>query len=278
MSRVMHTWSLTCAAAALLVFNTFAAAQTSTAQQTATAPAQLAATENAGQALMEARKSLNAVLNTPAPNKAAFDALNEIKSHYMELEKAYSARGDWQTPFAALNQRIAELVDGPTATGTAPTSTATTGATGTSGTMATARLDPAALNHLQAFRKALNAFSQAMGGGSASPSSATPGATGTTGTTATSGASSSSTSVASTAAPPAAGTDTHPHTGTATAGTAPATAGADPHVAEMARLIALALSSTATSAGADTVCVDRKTLQDLHTHITQMQAGRKPQD
>jgi hypothetical protein len=41
----------------------------------------------------------------------------------------------------------------------------------------------------------------------------------------------------------------------------------DAHIAELARLIGVALSSTATAAGADVVCVDRKTLQDIQMHI-----------
>jgi hypothetical protein len=288
----MHTLSLPCVAAALMTFSTPAHAQTSTAQTT-TATAQTAApqnAQNAGQALMDARKALNAVLNTPAPNQVLFEKLNEIKTHYLELEKAYSSRGDWQTHYAAIVQRVSDLTDGATSTGTSSTSTATTGATGTSGTTAPAKLDASAINNLQAFRKALNDFSVAMGGSGSASATATmspsgkttvttgvAGATGTTGTTTTATSSSSgttsSTSVSgSVATPPAA---TPQQTVTAQSGVSAGDQPVDAQFAAVNALIAQMVSSTAMSASAETICVDRKMLQDLQAKLAQLQQSVK---
>lgn len=279
MTRVIHTVSVPCAVAAMLMMSVPAFSQAS-ANQPTPARAQAAPGQNAGQALMDARKALNAVLNTPAPDQQLFEKLSSIKTHYLELETAYSARGDWQSHYAAINQTLSELLGAPTATGTASSSTATTGATGTSGTTAPAKLDANAINNLQAFRKALNDFSLAMGSTSGSspsaaptnpPPSATAGATGTTGSSTT--VTTATGTTGTTANPPATSASAAPATPSE-----PAAASVDPHVAEIARLIGIALSPSATTAAnADTICVDRKTLQEIQMHVMQLQAGKKPQ-
>lgn len=302
MSPLMHTLPLTCAAAALLVCSAPVQAQTSTAQQTAIAATQVMTPQNAGQALMDARKSLNAVLNAPAPNKDIFEKLNAIKVEYLALERAYSSRGDWQTHHAAILKHVSELIDGPTATGTASTSTAITGATGTSGKMAPAKLDISAINNLQGFRKALAGFSTAMGGTTSQP----PAATATATATVTQPAAAAPIPPAATVTPPAPAAPVPPAPVTPPAAATPTppvmvtppltpppaippltppvppaatvqatittvtTAAPDANVEEMARLIALALSSDAAASSADIVCVERKMLQDIQTRIAQL--------
>jgi hypothetical protein len=252
MSHSLRVRPLRLAAAALLLSSSPLIAQSTTPAPPAQPPAAAdTRAPNPAEALMNARNALNTLLSTPAQNQQTFDKLNEIKTHYLELEKAYSTRGDWQSRYAAINQNITEIM-----TAAAPsTETATSPTT----------LDATSTANLGKFKKALADFAAAMGGAPSPGSPTTPPAVATGGSSET--------------APPQ-------PAGTSGQTPAPAKPSQPPDdLAEIDRLIRAALSGgvagsgvAATTGGTSTICVERKTLEEIQTRVAKLvQQKKQPQ-
>ena len=111
----------------------------------------------AAEHLTAARRSLNKVLNAPAPSGEAFKRLTELKTEYLALERAAStASPEWATRYAAIQKIVTDLIGAPSGESGAVGTTGVAGATSSKG------LDPAIAANLQEFRTHLAAFSAAM--------------------------------------------------------------------------------------------------------------------
>ena len=111
------------------------------------------------QHLQAARTALNAVLNKPATGPI-YAKLVALRTEYLELERAYSARGDWEAKYRSIENILNELV--PAANPPAPPPTS---------------VDAETRTQLEQFRNELLAFRTAV-----TPSAPAP--VGTTGTAA----------------------------------------------------------------------------------------------
>ena len=126
----------------------------------------------AAEHLSAARRSLNKVLNAPAPSGDAFKRLTQLKTEYMALERAAStASPEWATHYAAIDKLVTELIGAPSVSREA----GAVGTSGTAGTPASRGLDPGIAANLQEFRTHLTAFSAAMSPAPApAPAAASP--------------------------------------------------------------------------------------------------------
>src|SRR5213594_247027 len=98
MRHLIHHSTRTLAALAIVAFPNVAIGQTPTGGA--------AAQPNpAAEHLSAARRSLNKVLNAPAPSGDAFKKLTDIKTHYIALEKAAStASPEWNTHYQEIDR------------------------------------------------------------------------------------------------------------------------------------------------------------------------------
>src|SRR5438094_5851144 len=131
----------------------------------------------AAEHLSAARRSLNKVLNAPAPSGDAFKRLTELKTEYLALERAAStASPEWATHYAAIDKLVTELIGAPSVSREA----GAVGTSGTAGTPASRGLDPGIAANLQEFRTHLTAFSAAMSPAPAPAPAASPPASAST--------------------------------------------------------------------------------------------------
>ena len=188
----------------------------------------------AAEHLSAARRSLNKVLNAPAPSGDAFKRLTELKTEYIALERAAStASPEWATHYAAIDKLVTELIGAPSVSREA----GAVGTSGTAGTPASRGLDPGIAANLQEFRTHLTAFSAAMSPAPA-PAAASPPASAST-------------------SPPA---------------SAPASSGDVSLVTQVDQVIALvdaALAANAQPAGG-TIAIDRSALEQMKAQLEQI--------
>jgi hypothetical protein len=208
----------------------------------ALALAQAAAQPNpAAEHLAAARASLNKVLNAPVPAGDMFKKVADLKTEYLQLERAAStASPEWFAHYAMIDRLIGELLG--------PSSSTESGAVGTSGRAGSpaGHLDAAAAANLQEFRTHLMAFSAAM-------SAVTPGA--------------APAAPAASAAPPPAAAAAVPAPVAPPAPSAAAAAEPDTTalVDQTTALVDSALSAGAP--GSDTVSVDRAMLEQIKKQL-----------
>ena len=189
----------------------------------------------AAEHLSAARRSLNKVLNAPAPSGDAFKRLTELKTEYIALERAAStASPEWATHYAAIDKLVTELIGAPSVSREA----GAVGTSGTAGTPASRGLDPGIAANLQEFRTHLTAFSAAMSPAPAPAPAASPPASAST-------------------SPPA---------------SAPASSGDVSLVTQVDQVIALvdaALAANAQPAGG-TIAIDRSALEQMKAQLEQI--------
>ena len=201
----------------------------------------------AAEHLSAARRSLNKVLNAPAPSGDAFKRLTELKSEYIALERAAStASPEWATHYAAIDKLVTDLIGAPSVSREA----GAVGTSGTAGAPASRGLDPGIAANLQEFRTHLTAFSAAMSPAAPvpAPAAASPPAASAPAATATSAP----------AAPAAA--------------SAPAASGDVSLVTQVDQVIALvdaALAANAQPAGG-TISIDRSALEQIKAQLEQI--------
>ena len=189
----------------------------------------------AAEHLSAARRSLNKVLNAPAPSGDAFKRLTELKTEYIALERAAStASPEWATHYAAIDKLVTELIGAPSVSREA----GAVGTSGTAGTPASRGLDPGIAANLQEFRTHLTAFSAAMSPAPAPAPAASPPASAST-------------------SPPA---------------SAPASSGDVSLVTQVDQVIALvdaALAANAQPAGGP-ISIDRSALEQMKAQLEQI--------
>ena len=192
----------------------------------------------AAEHLSAARRSLNKVLNAPAPSGDAFKRLTELKTEYIALERAAStASPEWATHYAAIDKLVTELIGAPSASREA----GAVGTSGAAGTPASRGLDPGIAANLQEFRTHLTAFNAAM-----SPAAPAP-------------------------APAPASASTSPPA------SAPASSGDVSLVTQVDQVIALvdaALAANAQPAGG-TIAIDRSALEQMKAQLEQIKTRVK---
>jgi hypothetical protein len=205
----------------------------------------------AAEHLSAARRSLNKVLNAPAPSGEAFKRLTELKTEYLALERAAStASPEWASRYAAIEKIVTELIG-------APSGSREAGAVGTSGGATSSKgLDPGIAANLQEFRTHLAAFSAAMS--PAAPAPAT-----TPAPAPTQAAASTATSVTTTP-PPSAPTSSPASTPAATTDASLMT-----QVDQVIALVDAALAANAQPAGA-TISINRSTLEQMKAQLEQI--------
>ena len=206
----------------------------------------------AAEHLSAARRSLNKVLNAPAPSGDAFKRLTELKTEYIALERAAStASPEWATHYAAIDKLVTELIGAPSASREA----GAVGTSGTAGAPASRGLDPGIAANLQEFRTHLTAFSAAM-----SPAAPAP-------------------AVAAPAAAPAPAATTASVSAAPAAVSTPAASSDVSLVTQVDQVIALvdaALAANAQPAGA-TISIDRSALEQMKAQLEQIKLRmRKP--
>jgi len=206
----------------------------------------------AAEHLSAARRSLNKVLNAPAPSGDAFKRLTELKTEYIALERAAStASPEWATHYAAIDKLVTELIGAPSASREA----GAVGTSGTAGAPASRGLDPGIAANLQEFRTHLTAFSAAM-----SPAAPAP-------------------AVAAPAAAPAPAATTASVSAAPAAASTPAASSDVSLVTQVDQVIALvdaALAANAQPAGA-TISIDRSALEQMKAQLEQIKLRvRKP--
>ena len=189
----------------------------------------------AAEHLSAARRSLNKVLNAPAPSGDAFKRLTELKTEYIALERAAStASPEWATHYAAIDKLVTELIGAPSVS----REPGAVGTSGTAGAPASRGLDPSIAANLQEFRTHLTAFSAAMSPAPAPAPAASPPASAST-------------------SPPA---------------SAPASSGDVSLVTQVDQVIALvdaALAANAQPAGG-TISIDRSALEQMKAQLEQI--------
>jgi hypothetical protein len=149
MRRLMTQLTLTVAVLAM------AAAPTSATAQTPRTPA-AARANTAADHLAAAGALLNKVFTAPAPSGDAFKKLNDIKTHYLELEQAAStAAPEWKTLYKEIDRLAGDLLD-------APDAETPVGTSGRADAASPTGLDPEVERNLRLFRTYLTAFAASM--------------------------------------------------------------------------------------------------------------------